>query len=604
VETNTYLWQANAINALGQITESTLGNGLKRISVYDTYHLPSQILLKDGSSVIDQVNYVFNSANGNLIQRNDVSNGKNEVFGYDILNRLDSIRLNNGTINRITYAANGNIQTKFDVGTYQYATAKHLLLSVKGNLSYNPTPIRTTYTSYNRPDTIRQFSGSMKLEFRYGPDNQRKRSLYQKDNLFQKKIYHLGNYEKETVSEGITKEYDYICTPEGLSAIAVKTSIFNCPFYYVQTDHLGSIRVVTTDSKAVKTRYYYDAWGKQTVMSGTSITNRGYLMQEHLNDFGLINLNARLYDPVLARFIGMDPYVQMPGFTQSYNRYAYGLNNPFKYTDPSGEVWWMIPVIVAVVFATGNTVAHAIRGDINNFGDGLKYFGQGAITGFALGAAWQFAPMIPWIGQGIQTTMTYYAYGQAGLGVLGTAAGAFNDGWKGIGNGAKAFLGNFYMNENNWLGGMAQGFLRHTWEFPQSIVGHGYTQLRNIGGNVDRVDYLGGATFVTNENSTDGPAVSLGNYINANIKGKITGDFDNYVLSNPMYMHEYGHTIDSRAFGLSYLFAIGVPSIFSASKHDGSHSKFWTEKRANRRAAKYFGKHYNVNWNFPRYPLN
>ncbi|WP_158648201.1 hypothetical protein, partial [Candidatus Symbiothrix dinenymphae] len=87
-ENSTLLWQADAINALGQITESTLGNGLKRVSDFDTYHLPNQILLKNGASVIDDVNYTFNAMTGNLTQRNDVSNRKNEVFGYDNLNRL------------------------------------------------------------------------------------------------------------------------------------------------------------------------------------------------------------------------------------------------------------------------------------------------------------------------------------------------------------------------------------------------------------------------------------------------------------------------------------------------------------------------------------
>jgi RHS repeat-associated protein len=189
----------------------------------------------------------------------------------------------------------------------------------------------------------------------------------------------------------------------------------------------------------------YDAWGKQTLTSGTGSTNRGYLAQEHLNEFALINLNARLYDPVLARFMGMDPYVQAPGFTQSFNRYSYGLNNPFVYTDANGEVWWLVPVIVAAVFAVGNTAAHAIRGDINNFGDGLKYFFQGAITGFALGCVWQFAPLITWqgVGQAIQTTMTYYAGFQAVVGIMGTAAGAINDARNGLELGAKTFLGNF-----------------------------------------------------------------------------------------------------------------------------------------------------------------
>jgi hypothetical protein len=131
---------------------------------------------------------------------------------------------------------------------------------------------------------------------------------------------------------------------------------------------------------------------------------------------------------------------------------------------------------------------------------------------------------------------------------------------------------------------------------------------RNTFGKVDRVDYFGGATFVTNERAGYNDGISLGNFINTNIDHEITGNFDNYVLSNPLYMHEYGHTIDSRAFGLSYSFAIGIPSIFSANKakNDPSyhHYEYWTETRANRRAEKYFRKYYNINWNFLRYPLN
>ena len=96
------------------------------------------------------------------------------------------------------------------------------------------------------------------------------------------------------------------------------------------------------------------------------------------------------------------------------------------------------------------------------------------------------------------------------------------------------------------------------------------------------------------------------------IRGKITSDFDTYATTvDPMYMHEYGHMIDSRRF-----VAVGIPSANSANNSSAivgdpnnlwTHDIFWTELRANKRAKKYFEKHYGVNWNDPLfnyYPIN
>jgi RHS repeat-associated protein len=61
-----------------------------------------------------------------------------------------------------------------------------------------------------------------------------------------------------------------------------------------------------------------------------------YTGPELTGDFGLINMNGRLYDPVLGRFLNADPVIQLPGFTQSYNSYSYVMNNPLRFTDPTG----------------------------------------------------------------------------------------------------------------------------------------------------------------------------------------------------------------------------------------------------------------------------
>ena len=59
-------------------------------------------------------------------------------------------------------------------------------------------------------------------------------------------------------------------------------------------------------------------------------------------------MNARLYDPALGRFLSPDPYVQMPDFTQNFNRYSYCLNNPLRYVDKDGEIVWFVPVLIGV----------------------------------------------------------------------------------------------------------------------------------------------------------------------------------------------------------------------------------------------------------------
>lgn len=103
---------------------------------------------------------------------------------------------------------------------------------------------------------------------------------------------------------------------------------------------------ITNCNGAVEQELSYDAWGNQrdpeTWCVDASITplfDRGYTGHEHLNGFGLINMNGRMYDPVMSSFLSVDRYVQQPENSQGFNRYAYCMYNPLKYVDPSG---WMM----------------------------------------------------------------------------------------------------------------------------------------------------------------------------------------------------------------------------------------------------------------------
>jgi RHS repeat-associated protein len=66
------------------------------------------------------------------------------------------------------------------------------------------------------------------------------------------------------------------------------------------------------------------------------VTERGFTCHEHMEDFGLINMNGRIYDPLLGRFLSVDPLIQDATSTQNFNSYSYCINNPLKYSDPSG----------------------------------------------------------------------------------------------------------------------------------------------------------------------------------------------------------------------------------------------------------------------------
>ena len=139
--------------------------------------------------------------------------------------------------------------------------------------------------------------------------------------------------------------------------------------HYVLKDHLGSWTTITDANGTVVREQSFDAWGNpRSPDTWTAYTapelvegpmfDRGFTGHEHLTAFGLINMNGRMYDPVMSSFLSVDNYVQAPDFSQSFNRYAYCLNNPLKYTDPDGE--WVQYVIGGLLGAwNGYSIAKA-----------------------------------------------------------------------------------------------------------------------------------------------------------------------------------------------------------------------------------------------------
>lgn len=140
---------------------------------------------------------------------------------------------------------------------------------------------------------------------------------------------------------------------------------------------------------------------------------------EHLAG-GLIHMNGRIYDPVLGRFLSADIVVQAPGHIVSYNRYAYVMNNPLAYTDPSGYFIAEIIAIYTAIAASYGTMAMiaAIAFDVSVIGGAIAM-----ATGHTTAARRFFAAAI-----NIATAGTPYAImGAMAAGGLqsGSVEGAF-----------------------------------------------------------------------------------------------------------------------------------------------------------------------------------
>ena len=203
------------------------------------------------------------------------------------------------------------------------------------------------------------------LRFVYGPEHQRiKQTIALSKNgtsaYFAGNVWYLNgedslglSYEKEIRTNGTTEHKHYVKAAGITFALFTsRTGTLNglspTSTSYFHHDQLGSISAITNESGAVVERLAYDPWGKRRFINtnpGTTDrldaivgirTDRGFTEHEHLDEMGVVHMNGRIYDPLIGRFMSADPFIQAPDSLQSYNRYAYVMNNPLTLVDPSG----------------------------------------------------------------------------------------------------------------------------------------------------------------------------------------------------------------------------------------------------------------------------
>ncbi len=240
------------------------------------------------------------NAKGNLASKAGVS------YTYaDTAHKHAVTALSNG--NTYTYDANGNQVTR-TVGS-----VTHTL----------------TYDAENRLTKVMNGATTI-ATFVYDGDGQRVKST-----LNGVTTSFVGNYYEKT-GKNSTKYYY-----AGTARVAMR----NTSVKYLFGDQLGSTSVTTSSSGAIGSQERYKPFGEMYYTSGTLPTRYTFTGQysyaNTTSEIGLMYYGARFYDPALGRFASADTIIPGAGNPMAWDRYAYTLNNPVKYTDPSGH--WAKP---------------------------------------------------------------------------------------------------------------------------------------------------------------------------------------------------------------------------------------------------------------------
>ena len=293
---------------------------------------------------------------GNLASRKDNLRNLEETFHYDKMNRLTDIYLGT-THSQIVYDLLGRMTDKQTDGETVFANAAfaaaqgqpsrpHAMTSAETVEGVFPSATQEiTYTGFDKVKTIAE--GGNTLAYTYGYDQQRIRMVENVGDMTRTKDY-VGVCEYITEDDGentTEKTLTYLVGPYGVFAVVEQLNSEES-MHYILKDHLGSWTTITDSQGNVEQELSFDAWGNRrnpetwygpvSSSAAAPMFDRGFTGHEHPYAFGLINMNGRMYDPKTSSFLSVDAYVQSPDNSQSFNRYAYCLNNPLKYTDPTG----------------------------------------------------------------------------------------------------------------------------------------------------------------------------------------------------------------------------------------------------------------------------
>lgn len=337
----------------GQITEIQYANEVITNYIYD--ESLRLILISTTNALGDQLQsleYQYDKV-GNVRTITDSRESTNKIYNYtyDDLYRLMTANLDGNEYN-YQYDEIGNITFNNEGGenkTYNY------VLNSRNQNSHKLINIDGEEIIYDNHGNFKQafgktfsFDSADRLTEVITQENDRITFNYDETGARIKKKKNDGEIQVNYLLDGLIERdqannftsFYYV----GSKKFA-KKDITSEQIYYYHTDHLQGSNIMTNENGEQVQEIFYYPFGKniEDYTPDLSITDDLFTGQKFDDETGLYYFGARYYDPETGRFISPDPIMKndMP---LSYilspiqmNSYAYAINNPLKYIDPTGE---------------------------------------------------------------------------------------------------------------------------------------------------------------------------------------------------------------------------------------------------------------------------
>lgn len=426
-------------DAVGNLTSSHKTNNSHGFFTYDARDRVVRVDHRLGAPSIASMDYTLDAAGNRRAVR--FLDGSRVEYDYDAAHRLTAERyfdIGGAALGRIDYGYDpaGNLVSRSGLlgdAAFTYNADNQLVAGAgatythdaAGNLTTVQSPAGTTTLEWDARGRLTRFAPPGRPETRYTYDYAGVRVSKDGPAGLVKFLVDraapsgLEQVLRESNGDGATLR-QYVYGPRRQSRVEGDVIAYEHP------DALGSIRLLTNQFSGVTDRFDYSAYGILTAHTGASAHAYGFAGEYEDEESGLYYLRARYYDPALGRFISRDPAEGWPEQPLSQHKYAYALDNPLVWTDPSGRVPTMAELMTAMQRTFQNLGQSLVRyqrakerGE-EMLGDGARAIGGAMAVGTIMDAMNNPWRLFRWFGLNpIVTATNTWKLGQIAFDMLG-----------------------------------------------------------------------------------------------------------------------------------------------------------------------------------------